>query len=234
MRYVGSDMPLIPELNNTELWVYIENSAPNPPSLFVSLSLRRRPKSLGFEGCRRATCQSWKCSGQLPVIRQILKTKWHVWNWVSIHWLLLHLHTGQWWTTGWIYQRHEREDEKRLPSVKVQLWHLTHQKAIRSAPDTFAASPIPIHFHPIFLHFLLIWKSIAAPSTPSVWNSYTEAFLVLGKKFQPQLGRNRRERDRLMRSVGQRHQQQPSGDVKVTPDNRTPAKRQPHLSAWSP
>lgn len=38
MRYVGSDMPLIPELNNTELWVYIENSAPNPPSLFVSVS----------------------------------------------------------------------------------------------------------------------------------------------------------------------------------------------------
>lgn len=56
------------------------------------------------------------------------------------------------------------------------------------APDIFPASPIPSHFHPISLHFLLIWKSIVAPAELSVWNSVTQNLLLslsfLEKEFQ--------------------------------------------------
>lgn len=83
--------------------------------------------------------------------------------------------------------------------IKLRPWHLTHTKKhllhththTHAAPDTFPASPTPSHFHPISLHFLLILKSIAAPSALSVWNSVTQNlffYFFWGKNFKLQPG----------------------------------------------
>lgn len=94
----------------------------------------------------------------------------------------------------------------------------THQKTYAAhtgthtntpaAPDTFPASPIPSHFHPISLHFLLILKSIAAPPELSVWNRVTQNRLFFWRKeFQTTTGAESphvklyNDGNKLMRSV---------------------------------
>lgn len=86
-------------------------------------------------------------------------------------------------------------------SVKIKIfWNVYDHKTstltfdTHAAPDTFPASPTPSHFHPISLHFLLILKSIAAPSALSVWNSVTQNlffnffYFFWGKNFKLQPG----------------------------------------------
>lgn len=115
------------------------------------LSLSRCQITRGLEGRGRAGCQSWKCDGQLPVIRQILKTKWRVgMDSVSTDSFANCAVVNDWMDSSkgraWRW--------KMAAVVEVQLWHLTRQKDIHSAPDTFPASPIQSISTPSSLAFI--------------------------------------------------------------------------------
>lgn len=191
-----------------------------PPS-----SLSRCQITRGFEGWGRAGCQSWTCDGQLPLIRQILKTKWRV----GMDSVSLDSFANCAVANDWMDSSKGRARRWKMATVmEGQLWHLTREKDIHSAPDTFTASPIPIHFHPIFLHFY--WFENRYPLLQrrlcEIVAQKPLFLLVGGRKFKPQLGQNRHEHDRIMRSDGPRHLQQPRNeleDPRTTTDCQKPA-----------
>lgn len=143
-------------------------SSPPPPSLSVSLS--RSHITRGFEGRGRAGCQSWKCDGQLPVIRQILKTKWRVG--MDSAWFICQLCSCE-RLDGFIKgtsvkmkngSRH-RGSTLTFDTPKrhrFRTWHFHRQ------PNS---NPFPPHLPSL----LLIWKSMAAPPAPSARNSCADA-----------------------------------------------------------
>lgn len=132
----------------------------------------------GFEECRRAAGQSWKCGGQLPVIRQISKqsdTFGVGWSQYSSTCCFICKLGGCEQLDGFI----------KGTSVKIKNGCRRKGSTLTFDPPkshTFStwhfcceanSNPFPPHLPSLSIDLKINSRS---PLAPSVWNSYTEAF----------------------------------------------------------